>query len=107
VSEAINHQVTFTPQELRLKAEARLQKQPTIVTGQSVADLLRLQHEMQVHQVELEMQKEELQAQLNELLRWQNLMLAREGRIQKLKAEVNELLKKQGQPARYPSEDQS
>lgn len=39
--------------------------------------------------------------QLNELLRWQDVMLNREDRVQALKAEVNELLAQQGQPPRY------
>ncbi len=39
--------------------------------------------------------------QLNELLRWQEVMLNREERVQALKAEVNELLAKHGQPPRY------
>ncbi|MCE2695101.1 MAG: PAS domain-containing protein [Verrucomicrobiaceae bacterium] len=45
--------------------------------------------------------------QLNELLRWHHLMLAREGRVQEMKAEVNELLAQQGSPARYPSQVKS
>jgi PAS domain S-box-containing protein len=45
-----------------------------------------------------------LREQLDELLRWQNAMLAREGRVQQMKAEVNALLTLQGQPARYPSQ---
>jgi len=45
-----------------------------------------------------------LREQLDELLRWQNAMLAREGRVQQMKAEVNELLARQGLPARYPSQ---
>ena len=45
-----------------------------------------------------------MQEQLDELLRWQNAMLAREGRVQQMKAEVNALLTLQGQPARYPSQ---
>lgn len=39
--------------------------------------------------------------QLDELLRWQDVMLNREDRVQALKAEVNELLAKHGQPPRY------
>jgi PAS domain S-box-containing protein len=41
--------------------------------------------------------------QLAELLRWQEVMLDREGRVQALKQEVNDLLARQGQPPRYPS----
>jgi PAS domain S-box-containing protein len=42
--------------------------------------------------------------QLDELLRWQRVMLGREGRVIELKAEVNELLIAQGQPPRYRSQ---
>lgn len=39
--------------------------------------------------------------QLDELLRWQEVMLNREDRVQSLKAEVNELLARQAAPPRY------
>lgn len=42
--------------------------------------------------------------QLNELLRWQNAMLNREDRVQRLKSEVNELLLRLGENIRYPSQ---
>ncbi len=100
----MNHRVIPEPAELRLAAEALLQDQPDKSARQPIADLLAVQSELQVHQVELEIQNELLQQQLEELLRWQNLMLAREGRVQELKAEVNELLAQQGLPARYPSQ---
>jgi hypothetical protein len=45
----------------------------------------------------------QLQAQLDELHRWQQAMLGREGRIISIKQEVNELLVKAGQPPRYAS----
>ena len=48
--------------------------------------------------------EEKVRAQLDELLRWQNVMLAREDRVAKLKAEVNELLREQGRPSRYASQ---
>ena len=51
--------------------------------------------------------EQKIHEQLNELLRWQDLMLAREGRIQQMKSEVNELLAQQGLPARYPSQVKS
>jgi len=41
--------------------------------------------------------------QLDELLRWQQVTLDREDRVQGLKAEVNALLDGQGQPRRYAS----
>jgi len=51
---------------LRGRAEARLQNQQKSTGAESgnqksEADMLRLLHELEVHQIELEMQKEELQ----------------------------------------------
>jgi PAS domain S-box-containing protein len=45
--------------------------------------------------------------QINELMRWQNVMLRREERVLQLKAEVNELLEQLKQPTRYSNPDQS
>ena len=45
-----------------------------------------------------------LGAQLDELQRWQEVMLDREDRVAALKREVNELCGHLGQPARYPSQ---
>jgi PAS domain S-box-containing protein len=42
---------------------------------------------------------------MNELRRSYELMLGRESRVQELKREINRLLKDNGQPVRYPSED--
>jgi hypothetical protein len=42
-----------------------------------------------------------LHEQLDELHRWQQSMLGREGRIISMKQEVNELLARSGQPPRY------
>lgn len=105
----MNQRVTREPAELRLAAEALLQGQPAISAQpeRPIAELLAIQSELQVHQVELEIQNEQLHQQLEELLCWQNLMLAREGRVQELKVEVNELLTQQGLPARYPSQVKS
>jgi PAS domain S-box-containing protein len=46
-------------------------------------------------------------AQLEELRRWHDTTLGREGRILELKHEVNELLGQAGQPLRYPSAESS
>ncbi len=48
--------------------------------------------------------EDQLSHQLSELLRWQDVMLEREDRVQQLKAEVNALLLNIGQPIRYPSQ---
>ncbi len=45
-----------------------------------------------------------LREQLNELTRWQKVVLGREERIQALKSEINELLAEQDRPIRYLSE---
>jgi hypothetical protein len=42
-------------------------------------------------------------AQLNELTRWHDALLGREGRVLEVKKEVNELLTRLGEPPRYPS----
>ena len=44
--------------------------------------------------------------QLEELHRWHEAMLEREGRLLDLKREINELLKQNGNPPRYPSAEQ-
>jgi diguanylate cyclase (GGDEF)-like protein/PAS domain S-box-containing protein len=46
--------------ELRRRANERLQSQPPAQTPQSAHETLRLVHELRVHQIELEMQNEEL-----------------------------------------------
>jgi PAS domain S-box-containing protein len=45
-----------------------------------------------------------LDEQLNELRRWQEVMLNHSDRNQELKREVNELLRRLGEPVRYPSQ---
>ena len=45
--------------------------------------------------------------QLAELLRWQEVTLGREDRVQQLKSEVNALLTSLGQPIRYPSQSEA
>jgi PAS domain S-box-containing protein len=47
-----------------------------------------------------------LREQLDELHRWQDVMLDREDRIGALKREVNELCTRLGDPVRYPSQDE-
>ncbi len=45
--------------------------------------------------------EQKMREQLAELLRWQEIMLGREDRVQALKAEVNDLLAQLKQPPRY------
>jgi PAS domain S-box-containing protein len=47
-----------------------------------------------------------IQQQLEELRRWQAVMLGREDHSMKLKREVNELLRRLGEPIRYPSQEE-
>ncbi|MFN7086357.1 MAG: cache domain-containing protein [Burkholderiales bacterium] len=51
--------------------------------------------------------EQKIREQLEELLRWQEVVLGREERVQQLKAEVNALLARQGEPARYNSRGDS
>jgi PAS domain S-box-containing protein len=47
--------------------------------------------------------EEQIERQLKELQRWQDVMLGREERVLEVKKEVNELLARLGQPPRYLS----
>lgn len=47
----------------------------------------------------------QIQSQLDELQRWHDVTLGREGRIEELKREVNELCRRVGEPPRYPSQE--
>ena len=51
--------------------------------------------------------EDRLRQQLEELVRWQDVMLGREDRVQELKKEINELLVRLGLPIRYPSQSAS
>ena len=58
-----------------------------------------------LHDVTARKQGEELiQAQLDELKRWQNVMLDREDRVQQLKREVNALCRRLNETEYYPSQ---
>ena len=56
-----------TPGTLRSVAEARLKEMPALPQAEVVADPKRLQHELHVHQIELEMQNAELRRKQVEL----------------------------------------
>ncbi|GEM_PF-610539 len=47
--------------------------------------------------------EEKIKIQLDELQRWHNAMIGREGRVLEVKREVNELLARLGEPPRYSS----
>lgn len=54
---------------------------------------------------ERKLMETQLREQLNELLRWQKVMLEREDRVQALKREVNELLASRNEAIRYHSQE--
>jgi CheY-like chemotaxis protein/PAS domain-containing protein len=49
--------------------------------------------------------EEQIKRQLEELQRWQDVMLGREDRVKELKREVNDLCRRTGGAARYPSQE--
>ena len=60
--------------------------------------------EMDIDITERKHSEEKILHQLNELRRWQEVTLGREDRNMQLKAEVNKLLIRLGEPIRYPSQ---
>jgi CheY-like chemotaxis protein len=54
---------------------------------------------------EQKLAEEKIRSQLEELQRWQEVMLGREDRLQDLKQEINELCRRVGEPPRYPSQE--
>ena len=80
----------------RLKAGSRmrrLERDELDVDPAGTIDRARTQAEAQVR------------GQLAELVRWQDVMLGREDRVQQLKREVNDLCRRAGEAPRYPSQD--
>ena len=63
---AMKFHPTTDPAALRRAAEARLKARPRVPAAAGEADWRRLQQELEVHQIELEMQNEELRAALAE-----------------------------------------
>jgi hypothetical protein len=49
--------------------------------------------------------EELLKGRLEELVRWQDMMLGREDRVQELKGEINALCRRLGEAPRYPSQE--
>jgi PAS domain-containing protein len=55
-----HHQHAMSPKSLRSRAEAILVATPRQIAGMPLEDVQKLVHELQVHQIELEMQNDEL-----------------------------------------------
>jgi PAS domain S-box-containing protein len=70
-----------------------------LVAQRAAGELERLKIETERKQAE-----DKVLEQLNELQRWYQVTLGREGRVIELKQEVNELLKQRGEALRYESE---
>jgi hypothetical protein len=49
--------------------------------------------------------REKMECQLEELQRWQDVMLGHQDRVDELKREVNEFCRRIGGAARYPSQE--
>lgn len=54
---------------------------------------------------ERKLSEEKIMEQLNELQRWYEVMIGREGRNMELKREINDLLRQLGKPVKYESQD--
>jgi hypothetical protein len=99
---------------LRLRAEKKMALRPKGKVLTEI-DAKKLVHELQVHQIELEMQNDEMvhsQDQMlrdskellqnnDDLTRFNHAAVDRELRMIELKKEVNELCKKHAEPNRY------
>jgi PAS domain S-box-containing protein len=97
----------------RKQAEARERERAVLLAGEQ-ADAIETQRKARLAAQNLmadavaargqaEVMAATLDKQLNELRRWQQVTLGREGRVLAMKKEVNSLLAELGQPPRYPS----
>jgi PAS domain S-box-containing protein len=80
----------------------------THITSRLVRDAKGKPHYFLTHIADITGHKEaeqKVESQIEELRRWQEVMLDREDRIQELKREVNELCRRLGEDARYLSQD--
>jgi PAS domain S-box-containing protein len=105
--------VTFIDITERKQAEARSHESENRRTSEQAAALeaqrlaglaaLNLMEDAVAARTRAEAMTAMLEKQLDELRRWQQVTLGREGRVMAMKKEVNELLAERGQPPRYPS----
>ena len=64
-----------SPAGLRRRAERRLRRKNGNISGMSIQDVQALVHELEIHQMELEIQNEELREAQLELARARDLYL--------------------------------
>jgi PAS domain S-box-containing protein len=81
-----------------------------LVTGLFSAEIIRANDQLLILSsisdiTDRKRAEEQVKSQLEDLRRWQAVMLDREDRVQELKCEVNELCRRAGQVARYPSQE--
>ena len=100
--------ITEREQAALLLAESEARRQAEMSAAletqrQSALAALSLMEDAVTGQHQAERLGVALNQQLDELRRWQQATLGREGRILSVKKEVNALLAAQGQPPRYPS----
>lgn len=97
--EQLNQRLTATSRELSA-TNAELERRVAERTAELSATNESLRAEISARQ-KAEAQMEQ---QLDELRRWQTATVGREGRVLEIKGEVNALLARLGEPARYASE---
>ncbi|MGB7645508.1 MAG: PAS domain-containing protein [Pseudomonas fluorescens] len=90
---------------VRASEELRATEQANALQAERQAALaaLNLMEDALAARRQAEAMSAKLNDQLDELRRWQQQSLSREGRILSVKQEINELLAAHGQPPRYPS----
>jgi DNA-binding response OmpR family regulator len=103
---------TLRQQGAELARQAAAGAQAQLASLNLMEDALAAQQEAERANLELRAEitaRQQAQAaiarQLDELQRWQAVMLDREDRVQELKREVNELAGRVGETVRYPSQD--
>jgi len=94
----------FEPLEVRIRCKDGGER-TVLATGTPLASSFDDLHVVTLYDITERKQTELLlNEQLDELHRWQQTMLGREGRIISIKQEVNELLARLGQPPRYANQ---
>ena len=105
---SIVHDITQRNQATRLLAESEAKREAERTAAleahrQARLATLNLMEDAIAARIRAEAMAATQEKQLDELNRWQQVMLGREGRIRAIKQEVNSLLAELGQPPRYAS----